>query len=260
MLVNVNDMYRGTGYLQKVTGKTAKQLGVSCAFKRGLSDDDVRLLGRWRSISTAQHYRSIDPAKLYAISKIMAETLKNDFSPEIELPESKNCQVVSSTIPGILTHTQPIPVSLPLMCNLSTPQVAPASVLSVGAAVTPVLSESILPVSPLVKTISSLPKKSLQELRAGGVYMKRGSIYPPKRNSSNSKLCSPSRDSISPLRPITKISSLPSSPRMEISRFEELPLHLAGIYPLGMEVPSTSAGGEELLNLEGISSFTMYMD
>lgn len=44
-----------------------KSLAVSTAFRIGMKDDEVRILGRWRSIATAQHYREVDDSTLLNI-------------------------------------------------------------------------------------------------------------------------------------------------------------------------------------------------
>ena len=69
-------MYNESGYTgPRISGKSAKMLGVSEAFASGMSDDSVRILGRWKSISIAQHYRVIDPRKKLVLSRFMAENL-----------------------------------------------------------------------------------------------------------------------------------------------------------------------------------------
>ena len=72
---DVNLIYSNLGLKYKITSKSAKSLGVSSAFRLGMSDDHIRVLGRWRSIATAQHYRAIDDTTLLEIfSKIMLKT------------------------------------------------------------------------------------------------------------------------------------------------------------------------------------------
>jgi hypothetical protein len=65
---DINKLYEAVGYYIKTTGKSAKVLGVTLAYSLGLSDDEVRILGRWRSIHTAQHYRNVEPRKIIKIS------------------------------------------------------------------------------------------------------------------------------------------------------------------------------------------------
>jgi hypothetical protein len=64
LLSDINKMYAKCGYHINTTGKSAKVLGVTLAFELGLSNDEIRILGRWRSLSTAQHYRNVEPQKL----------------------------------------------------------------------------------------------------------------------------------------------------------------------------------------------------
>lgn len=68
MFRDINKLYAIIGYHTPTTGKSAKVLGVTLAFQLGLSNDEIRILGRWRSLSTAQHYRNVEPSKLLKLS------------------------------------------------------------------------------------------------------------------------------------------------------------------------------------------------
>lgn len=73
LLKDVNIIYTKLGYPRRITGKSAKVLGVSLAFSAGLSEDDIRILGRWKSADTARHYRSISPEKLLSIGASLTQ-------------------------------------------------------------------------------------------------------------------------------------------------------------------------------------------
>lgn len=74
LMKSVNDLYRSNGCEIKITSKSAKAAGVSIAFRKGLSNNDIMLMGRWRCPDTAQHYRDVDPFTLARISLVMART------------------------------------------------------------------------------------------------------------------------------------------------------------------------------------------
>jgi hypothetical protein len=89
-VADINSYYASAGYNQRVTGKSAKYLGVSTAFQMGLTNDQIRLLGRWRSVDTPQHYRNVDPGALRHISLKLASALK----PSHNLDGTERSQVV----------------------------------------------------------------------------------------------------------------------------------------------------------------------
>lgn len=47
ILAGINKMYKSLGFCDRIGAKSAKSLGVSLAFECGLSDDQVRILGRF---------------------------------------------------------------------------------------------------------------------------------------------------------------------------------------------------------------------
>ncbi len=79
LMRQVNVLYQKLGFAQTITSKSAKVLGVTTAFFLGMTDDEVRILGRWKDISTSQYYRSIDHS-----------TLLNIFSKLHLTPEKKH--------------------------------------------------------------------------------------------------------------------------------------------------------------------------
>ena len=71
ILASLNTLYTSIGHPDRVTGKSAKCCGVSTAFKIGLTNDEIRVLGRWKSVETPQFYREIDPGRISNVSKVM---------------------------------------------------------------------------------------------------------------------------------------------------------------------------------------------
>lgn len=90
IVADINSYYASAGYNQRVTGKSAKYLGVSTAFQMGLTNDQIRLLGRWRSVDTPQHYGNVDPGALRHISLKLASAL----NPSHTLDGTERSQVV----------------------------------------------------------------------------------------------------------------------------------------------------------------------
>ena len=82
LLRQINDLYKKVGFDSSITAKSAKVLGVSTAFFLGLSDDQIRILGRWKDISTSQYYRSVDHSTLLSIFSRLSlfPEKKDDFS------------------------------------------------------------------------------------------------------------------------------------------------------------------------------------
>ena len=73
---SVNSLYSGLGVTYKITSKSSKALGVSQCVKLALPNDYIRILGRWKSIHTAQNYRDCDESTLL---KIHSNLPKNIF-------------------------------------------------------------------------------------------------------------------------------------------------------------------------------------
>ena len=84
LLKDINKCYEQINWPFKVTGKSAKMCGVSAAFKAGLSNDFIRLLGRWKSVETPQFYRDVDPANMRALGEMMAKTFKTNSNSETD--------------------------------------------------------------------------------------------------------------------------------------------------------------------------------
>ena len=122
LMRSVNDLYRSNACDIKITSKSAKAAGVSSAFKKGLSNNDIMLMGRWRSPDTAQHYRDIDPFTLARISLVMAredpvlsleepvplnnQTWNQITQPELSLSVLNNLQYQDA----IPVQPEPVPV------------------------------------------------------------------------------------------------------------------------------------------------------
>jgi hypothetical protein len=105
---DVNNLYQPLGLAYKITSKSAKSLGVSTAFKLGMSDDHIRVLGRWRSISTAQHYRAIDDSTLLNIFSRISLKPSSTAVPRslAALTEQPSATTTMSTTPSWLsTHS-----------------------------------------------------------------------------------------------------------------------------------------------------------
>ncbi len=108
ILRDVNKIYTNLGLDYKITTKSMKSLGVSTAFRIGMSDDHVRILGRWRSIVTAQHYREVDDSTLL---KIFSRLLIKSNLPESDemkfkptLPYPSQLAISHSAIPAVQYH------------------------------------------------------------------------------------------------------------------------------------------------------------
>lgn len=98
MLDTINNIYRDLGFIHRISGKSAKYCGVSMAFKSGLTIDQIRLLGRWRSCDTPQYYRDIDPSLLSIISNTMNMSLNSQSSSDLSNSKGKQISLSLSTI------------------------------------------------------------------------------------------------------------------------------------------------------------------
>ena len=85
LMRQINILYKKLGFTETISSKSAKVLGVSTAFFLGMTDDEVRILGRWKDISTSQYYRSIDHTTLLNIfSKLhLSPETKHDSSHSV---------------------------------------------------------------------------------------------------------------------------------------------------------------------------------
>jgi len=85
LMRQINILYKKLGFTEIISSKSAKVLGVSTAFFLGMTDDEVRILGRWKDISTSQYYRSIDHTTLLNIfSKLhLSPETKHDSSHSV---------------------------------------------------------------------------------------------------------------------------------------------------------------------------------
>ena len=68
VMKDFNKLLRNIGFTTRVTTKCFKILGVSTAFRCGLSTEEVRILGRWKSLESVQHYRHTLPWTLIEMS------------------------------------------------------------------------------------------------------------------------------------------------------------------------------------------------
>jgi hypothetical protein len=94
LLRDVNAIYSSLGLSYKITGKSAKSLGVSTAFMQGMSDDEIMILGRWRNIATSRHYRLVDDATLYNIySKLQLPDIVPPYPLATQYPTTNNDSV-----------------------------------------------------------------------------------------------------------------------------------------------------------------------
>ena len=69
----------------RITGKSCKYLGVSTCFSMGLTNDQIRILGRWKSGDTPQYYRNVYPGALKVISLTLTSAL---HTPNLDTPAS----------------------------------------------------------------------------------------------------------------------------------------------------------------------------
>ena len=75
VMKNFNTLLQKVNFNTRVTTKCFKILGVSTAFRCGLSTEEVRILGRWKSLESVQHYRHTLPWTLIEMSSNL--TLKS---------------------------------------------------------------------------------------------------------------------------------------------------------------------------------------
>ncbi len=70
---------------------------MSTAFFLGLDDDQIRILGRWKDISTSQYYRNLDHSTLLNIFS------KLSLNPEVQhnKPQSLNFASFSDRLIGL---------------------------------------------------------------------------------------------------------------------------------------------------------------
>ncbi len=61
VMKDFNKLLHNIGFTTRVTTKCFKILGVSTAFRCGMSTKEVRILGRWKSLERVQHYRHTLP-------------------------------------------------------------------------------------------------------------------------------------------------------------------------------------------------------
>ena len=140
MIDTINTLYTSIGHPHRVTGKSAKYCGVSTAFKLGLSNDDIRLLGRWRSCETPQYYRQVDPMRLHNISRVMNLSIVSGNAPDME-PSSVSSLSLSTTL-------RPGKISAPLVRQFQLPLLTPAP---------PLLTPLSTPSTPCVPTLTLCP-------------------------------------------------------------------------------------------------------
>ena len=113
MIDTINRLYSEIGYSHRVTGKSAKYLGVSTAFARGLTNDEIRLLGRWKSCETPQHYRQVDPGRLHRISCVMNLVIASDNPVESSLSLTLSSTTRPTTPQQIVPEQVQCPVQPP---------------------------------------------------------------------------------------------------------------------------------------------------
>lgn len=103
LLRQTNALYKQIGFETPITSKSAKVLGVSTAFFLGCTDDEVRILGRWKDLGTSQHYRSLDHSTLLNVFT------KLSLNPEVP----NNASYSSSNFASFSDRL----VGLPLCCQ-----------------------------------------------------------------------------------------------------------------------------------------------
>ena len=84
LVTNIKHLAKAVGCTHKVSGKSAKIGGTSAAFSSGLSDNDIRDKGRWRSLESAQHYRrATDAHKLHLASAYTLSSQTSDHTRDL---------------------------------------------------------------------------------------------------------------------------------------------------------------------------------
>ena len=80
--------YRQVGYMEKVSGKSAKMAGVSDSYEGGLDDTGVRDKGRWANTNTPLHYKVDTPAYRLELarSNSTATSGQNRLPRVVDLP------------------------------------------------------------------------------------------------------------------------------------------------------------------------------
>lgn len=128
LLRDVNALYAKVGYHIRTTGKSAKVLGVTLAYQLGLSDDEIRILGRWRSVATAQHYRNVEAGKILKLSGAITLNIHtplviapSSFAPQ---PTELEASASHTSPPGPGYATQTTYASCSSSMKSATPKVA----------------------------------------------------------------------------------------------------------------------------------------
>ncbi len=94
LMKNFNNLLSKINFGTRVTTKCFKILGVSTAFRCRLSTEEVRILGRWKSLESVQHYRHTLPWTLIEMSSNL--TLKS-ISLAVDKPTISNSTQTNQT-------------------------------------------------------------------------------------------------------------------------------------------------------------------
>ena len=107
LLKNLNMVYRSVGFNTHISGKSAKALGVSLAFESGMSDEQVRILGRWASIQTARHYFNISSGTLLSIGKKLTNATMGmglTTSVPLQRPDLTRAEIAQAVVANNMTE------------------------------------------------------------------------------------------------------------------------------------------------------------
>ena len=84
VLDDARQILRGIGYNEPFTGKSSKMSGVRDAYKAGAQDIHVRDQGRWASVHTPQHYKTVTTDYMRKIASFpsLARSERQEARPE----------------------------------------------------------------------------------------------------------------------------------------------------------------------------------
>ena len=149
----------------KLLGKSAKSSGVSAGFRKGLTDDMMRVRGRWGSINTPQYYRRASEAELLNVANSL--TLSDSGpAPQKMIGMTETASLTRTGLCGTsslttshssreLVHHQEQLESVPL--TLSSRNItSSAQLLGPADPITPV-RQSLTPLKPLTASVNAPP-------------------------------------------------------------------------------------------------------
>ena len=92
--------------IMNLLGKSAKSSGVSAGFRKGLTDDMMRVCGRWGSINMPQYYRRASELELLNVAQSL--TLSDSGPAHMKM----TTETASSTRTGLCGTSLTISLSI----------------------------------------------------------------------------------------------------------------------------------------------------